>query len=144
MPKLCNICGERPHSKNQGTCSPCRWAKHKAKENERRKTPERRQQVNQWKRTRTITAKAKQRDIECRKRYSKRYPEKEKAKWLLNRAIAAGKIIRPEFCENCKKPDRGRDGRSLIQGHHDDYSQPLVVKWLCIQCHKDYHRALKG
>lgn len=143
MLKLCNICGERPRSKNQGTCSPCRWAKHKAKENERRKTPERRQQVNQWKRTRTISTEAKRTDIRCRKRYSQKYPEKEKAKRKLNWEITMGRIIRPELCSVCGKSEHRRDGRSLIQAHHDDYSKPLEVKWLCVQCHKDHHRAMK-
>ncbi len=32
---------------------------------------------------------------------------------------------------------------SRTQAHHDDYSRPLDVTWLCQQCHSDEHR-LRG
>lgn len=143
MNKLCNICGVRPRSKNQGTCNQCRWEKHKAKENARRKTPEVRQQISKWNRTRDRTKTTRDTEAKHRKKYVAKYPEKEKAKWLLNRAIASGRIVRPEVCDECRKPDKRRDGRSLIQAHHDDYSMPLEVRWLCVQCHADLHRKLK-
>ncbi len=36
--------------------------------------------------------------------------------------------IKPNKCEMCKriKP---------LDGHHEDYSKPLEVKWICRQCH---------
>lgn len=43
-------------------------------------------------------------------------------------AILTGRLTRPEICEQCGcvcKP----------HGHHEDYSQPLTVKWLCRACH---------
>jgi hypothetical protein len=50
--------------------------------------------------------------------------------------IWAGRIKRADTCENCgKKPG----DKSLIHAHHDDYSKPLDVRWLCASCHKRHH-----
>lgn len=58
-----------------------------------------------------------------------KYPEKNKARVALGTAIRYGKIIRPTICEGCKKPNK------RIEGHHEDYSKPLDVDWLCKKCH---------
>ena len=53
-------------------------------------------------------------------------------------AIKKGELIKPIKCEFCKK-------KSTIQAHHDDYSKPFDVKWLCVRCHNELHRiARKG
>ncbi len=59
-----------------------------------------------------------------------KYPEKNKARYTLHNAIATGKIIR-QPCEVC--------GKKESQGHHEDYSKPLEVKWLCRRHHADVH-----
>lgn len=64
-------------------------------------------------------------------KYNRNNPEKIKAHGILNSAILDGKITRGP-CEVCRKPD--------ADGHHDDYSKPLDVRWLCRQHHKDHHR----
>lgn len=56
-----------------------------------------------------------------------KYPEKEKARRLLQSAVRSGKIKR-EHCEVCDDP------RS--QAHHEDYTKPLQVKWLCAIHHR--------
>lgn len=43
-------------------------------------------------------------------------------------AIKSGKLLRPDACDKC-----GQGGR--IEAHHDDYSKPLEVRWLCVPCH---------
>ena len=74
--------------------------------------------------------------------YRERYPEKDRAKQILNKAVVSGAIIRQTTCESCGTINpRGTDGRTLIQAHHDDYSKPLEVRWLCVQCHADTHRS---
>lgn len=53
-----------------------------------------------------------------------------------------GKLI-PQPCCFC--------GREDAQMHHDDYSKPLEVEWMCQACHRAYHveerrqmKALRG
>ena len=56
------------------------------------------------------------------------------------RAVRKGKLIRPTVCEQCHQ-------QRYIRAHHDDYSKPLEVKWLCTRCHSllvcDNHRPKK-
>ena len=63
-----------------------------------------------------------------RRAANKKSREKTRARRLVNRAIAAGTLIRPETCDGC-------DGPGPIEAHHDDYSKPLEVRWLCRTCH---------
>lgn len=62
------------------------------------------------------------------------------AQHCLARAVKIGKVTRPTQCENCGDSPTPTKGRSLIQGHHDDYSKPLDVRWLCTLCHAEVHR----
>jgi hypothetical protein len=43
-----------------------------------------------------------------------------------------GKIVPPDQCAEC-----GEKGK--VQGHHDDYSKPFEVVWLCGPCHNRIH-----
>ena len=59
-------------------------------------------------------------------------PEKTKARMAVSNAIRAGTLIRPNECSSCNiscKPD----------GHHDNYDEPLNVRWLCRKCHTAHH-----
>jgi len=62
--------------------------------------------------------------------YRNRNPEKKKASNLLGVAIANGKIKRQPCCV-C--------GDMNSHGHHEDYSKPLEVTWLCAIHHKQIH-----
>lgn len=46
-------------------------------------------------------------------------------------AIRAGKITR-QPCENCGTTKR-------IHAHHEDYSKPFEINWLCFDCHMSHH-----
>ncbi len=55
--------------------------------------------------------------------------EKINAHAKVHRAVKNGTLIRSKTCELCGT-DKGK-----MEGHHDDYSKPLDVKWLCRLCH---------
>jgi hypothetical protein len=57
---------------------------------------------------------------------------KRAAHIILGNAIQSGKIIKTP-CEVCGSTEK-------IHGHHEDYTKPLEVKWLCPQHHKDAHK----
>lgn len=70
---------------------------------------------------------------EIKRRWSKRNPEKRAAHIAVSNAIRDGKLF-PRTCEVCGKK---------AQAHHDDYSNPLEVKWLCPKHHKAADRILR-
>jgi len=47
-------------------------------------------------------------------------------------ALHTGKLLKPQQCEAC-------GGQQKLSAHHDDYAHPLVVRWLCSTCHRQYH-----
>ena len=68
----------------------------------------------------------------CIKIWASKNPEKCKAQYIVNNAIKMGKLVR-QPCEACGSTVR-------IHGHHDDYSKPLDVRWLCPFHHAEHHR----
>jgi len=62
-----------------------------------------------------------------------RYPEKRDAARKVASALKAGKLTRSKLCEDCYD-------RDSEHAHHEDYSKPLDVIWLCSRCHKARHK----
>lgn len=74
----------------------------------------------------------RRKDTEVRaKNWRKKYPERYAAHTAVNNAIRDGKL-KKGMCEVC--------GSENSQGHHDDYSKPLDVRWLCPIHHADVHK----
>ena len=71
------------------------------------------------------------------KRWQLKYPERRKAHILAAYAEKRGRLVPPTVCEDCSQP-------SKLHKHHDDYSKPLSVKWLCPKCHGIAHRKPLG
>jgi len=70
----------------------------------------------------------------CRKsseKWNNLNPEKIKTIRKANHAIEGGKLIR-QPCEICGATEH-------IHKHHDNYSKPLDVRWLCPKHHKEHH-----
>jgi len=49
-------------------------------------------------------------------------------------AVDSGKLVKPDNCEECGKPQKN------LHGHHEDYEKPLEVIWLCPICHRAKHK----
>lgn len=65
------------------------------------------------------------------KEHRRKYPQQTKAQQKVAYEISAGNLT-PKPCENC-----GANNRQ--HAHHDDYSKPLDIRWLCPACHKQWH-----
>jgi hypothetical protein len=59
-----------------------------------------------------------------------KYPERFKAREKVRKAVERGVLHRPFTCSDCKLP------KGDIEAHHEDYSKPLQVLWVCRECHE--------
>lgn len=62
------------------------------------------------------------------------YQVKIRAQLMVSRAIQRGRLTR-QACEIC--------GEAKTDAHHDDYTQPLAVRWLCRLHHRRLHLELR-
>lgn len=54
----------------------------------------------------------------------------ERAQWKVA-AAKLNRVLIPQPCEVC--------GSEIVDAHHDDYSKPLDVRWLCPLHHRRLH-----
>lgn len=66
-------------------------------------------------------------------RYRLLHQQRCKAWELVKNSIEKNVLQRPSECVQCKK-------RCIPEAHHEDYSRPLQLKWLCRACHRKLHR----
>jgi len=66
-------------------------------------------------------------------KYRKNNPEKVAAHLLVAKAIREGVIVKNDYCELC-------GSNYKVSAHHEDYSKPLDIIWLCDTCHKKVHK----
>lgn len=67
-----------------------------------------------------------ERVLAAHRSYHERYPDKAHAHTTTGNAVRDGKLVRKP-CEIC--------GKEKSEAHHEDYSKPLEVIWLCKQHH---------
>lgn len=60
-------------------------------------------------------------------------PYKRRCRMALRDAVKSGKVKKPLRCSECQWVGR-------LHGHHNDYSKPLEVIWVCPICHGKIHR----
>lgn len=141
--KRCSKCSEvkplsfftRDNSRNP----PCRHL-CKVCESAYETSDERKLQRNNYNKSRRDHPIAREREKRHAVAYRTRYPEKEMAKQAVRRAVARGALMVPDSCEICgSKPGYNRIGGRLLHAHHEDYSRPLEIRWVCISCHAAEH-----
>lgn len=131
----CHRCKNREYMRAYRAAHPTQfkdWYETKGREfhreRQRRYREEHREQVRQHDRD-TDTGVRTPRD-----------PAKVRAQNIVQHALRRGRLKR-QPCEVCGAMPVASDGRSLVEAHHDDYSKPLEVRWLCSIDHGKVHRA---
>ena len=81
-------------------------------------------------RTKRWSKSQKGREYDRRRRLYPGFQRVRRARSAVRIAVANGTIIKPDCCEICNKE------HSQIEAHHEDYSKPLSVVWVCSRCHK--------
>jgi len=127
----------------ENSCKPCRldrMAKHYIENSEEvleRQAKWRSENINLVReRSRARSAKYnkanKEKMSEYKRKQRQQHPQRYKAQCMANNAVQAGKIkLQP--CEKC-------GSESSVEKHHDDYSLPLSVRFLCCICHSAWHK----
>jgi len=69
-------------------------------------------------------------NAEHTRRDKEKFPERDKARQIVRKAVKSGKLIPLKECEFC-----GSDNN--IQAHHPDHFSPLLLVYLCKKCHAE-------
>ena len=77
------------------------------------------------------TLEGKEAHMRAVRKSRKLFPEKYKARGAVANALRSGRL-KKQPCEIC--------GDENVHGHHDDYSKPLDVRWLCPVHHREAHK----
>lgn len=81
----------------------------------------------------SLTEGGKEAGSRAKKKWQEKNTVKRAAHIILGNAISNGRIVKANMCECCSETEG-------LHGHHDDYAEPLEVRWLCSQCHCDWHK----
>lgn len=71
--------------------------------------------------------------LEIQRKWQKENSDKLRCHQKLRYAVQNGYVLKSTICQFCGATD------TPIEGHHQDYSKPLEVMWLCDPCHKRLH-----
>lgn len=90
---------------------------------------------NEYRKTENYKKCRQKTQLQRQRAYYAKYPDKIQARILLGEELKKKKIIKSS-CEVCREVKH-------IQGHHEDYSKPLNVMWLCQWHHSQLHYSEK-
>jgi len=90
-----------------------------------------------WLATKGNTPERRARKAEQMRAYSQAHGTKDhhKARRAVRHEVEMGRLVR-QPCEVC--------GAEKVHAHHDDYSRPLDVRWLCPSHHREHHAKATG
>lgn len=80
------------------------------------------------------TEAGKQSRAKAVKRWRENNPLKYAAHILLNNALRSGSVVKQSNCALCWE-------QTKVEAHHEDYTKPLDVLWLCSGCHSKAHKS---
>lgn len=83
-----------------------------------------------YEKLRELRTARKQAKLEYQRKRRRANPEKEKAHRAVQYHLSTGDLMK-QPCEVC--------GSVYSEAHHDDYSKPLEVRWLCRTHHLEAH-----
>lgn len=64
--------------------------------------------------------------------YKRENYHKYKEKVSARNATRRLRLNKPDRCSACNEIKK-------VEAHHDDYSKPLDIRWLCVECHNEWH-----
>jgi ribosomal protein S27AE len=137
MNKRCSKCGEEKdltefyadRQRRDGHSHMCKVCKRKVAREHMRKPEMRARENARYAASAELRAKKQE-----RKAASYRAdPTKASLRALAAYAVRKGRLVEPGTCEVC-----GSSGP--LERHHDDYTKPLEVRWLCVVCHHKLSR----
>ena len=91
---------------------------------------DKREYYAEYERERAQRQERKKAAIRYQRKRRKKFPEKYIAYCAVNNAVRDGRL-KKQPCEKCGNPE--------TQAHHEDYSKPLDVRWLCRKSHLEEH-----
>ena len=134
MTKVCFKCGEKKEitefyshngmaDKHLNKCKECTKRDVKIR---RIENPEK---LKEYEKKRNNNEKRKAVQALKSKEFRKINPDKYRAQTMVNNAVRDKKLKKPLICEIC-------GAVAKLEGHHEDYTYPLNVVWLCVRCHR--------
>jgi hypothetical protein len=146
--RFCNICGAssqetRFYAGVTSRCAECHMRRARENRAEKidyykeyeakryREQPQRKELNERY----AKSQRGKEAAIRGRKKWIALNQDKRKAHVLVGNAVRDGRLSKPTKCQICGEEHH------RIHGHHEDYTRPLDVVWVCPPCHQAFHRA---
>lgn len=130
MMKICGVCGAQPPVEPyKGVPTRCGSCHREAMKRLRRENPDR---FTERERARYV-GERREKILEAAKARRATPGAKRDAQTAVGNAVRDGRLIKPDACSRCSRAG------IRLEGHHDDYSKPIEVVWLCVRCHRRHH-----